>query len=153
MNCPFCGSTQIMVTNSRPTMAGTQIWRRRKCLDCENFFTTYEKANLSHLIVVKKSGKKQKYSRAKLFAGIYHSTIDKKGADRGEMAELSEEITNLVEQKIMSLRKKEISSDEIKNIVFGILSKKGLDILLRFVAYKEGNQKKAMKKLLKKYFK
>ena len=152
MHCPFCGSTQIMVTNSRPTMRGLQIWRRRKCLKCEGYFTTYERANLSHLIVIKKSGKKQKYSRAKLYSGIYHSTIDKKGADRGEMSKFSEELTNFIEVKIINLRKKMISSSEIENIILDTLRKKAPDVFLRFVAYKEGNDRNKMKNIIKKYF-
>ena len=120
---------------------------------CKETFTTYERADLSHLIVIKKSGNKQKYSRAKLYSGIYHSTIDKRGADRGEMSELSEELTNIVEQKITNLRRKEVTSSEIKDIVLAILGEKEPDALLRFVAYKEGDDKKTMKKLLKKHFK
>lgn len=153
MNCPFCGSTQVMVTNSRPTKGSSQIWRRRKCLNCKEAFTTYERVNLSQLIVVKRSGKKQKYSRAKLYSGIYHSTIDKKGADRGEMSELSEVLTNLVEQEITNLRKKEIASGEIKEIVLRILGKREPDVLLRFIAYKEGDSKKKIRGLIKKHFK
>lgn len=88
-----------------------------------------------------------------MYSGIYHSTIDKKGADRGEMSELSEELTRLVEQEITKLRRKEITSREIKDIVLAILGKKEPEALLRFVAYKEGDNEKTMKKLLKKHFK
>jgi len=141
-----------MVTNSRPTQDGSKIWRRRRCQDCRGLFTTYERAELSHLIVVKKSGRRQKYSRAKLFAGIYHSTIDKKGADRGDMSQLSEEIAYLVEKDIADLKRKEISSTEILEIVLQVLHKKAPDALLRFVAYKEGNDKKKMKQFITKHF-
>jgi transcriptional repressor NrdR len=141
-----------MVCNSRPTQGDSQIWRRRKCENCGGTFTTYERAELSHLIVVKKSGRRQKYSRAKLFAGIYHSTIDKKGVDRGDMSQLSEEITNLVEKEITDFRKKEITSFEILEAVLRILKKRAPDALLRFVAYKEGNDKKKMKMLIEKHF-
>ncbi|MEJ2347889.1 MAG: hypothetical protein P8Y17_01655 [Patescibacteria group bacterium] len=98
MHCPFCGSSQIMVTNSRPTKGDSQIWRRRKCLDCQENFTTYERMNLSHLIVVKKSGKKEKFQRAKLYASIYHSMIDRKNFDKGEASQFAEKITEQIEQ-------------------------------------------------------
>lgn len=152
MNCSFCGSAQTKVTNSRLTKKGLQIWRRRKCLDCGETVTTYERPNLSHLIIVKKSGKRQRYSRAKLYSGIYHSTIDKKGADRGDMGTLSEEITESVEKKLISLKRKVFTSEEIMQTILKILRTKAPDALLRFVAYKEGNNKKKMTSIIKKYF-
>jgi|SRR3989344_1427131 len=152
MRCPFCGTTQIMVVNSRPTNSGIRIWRRRKCLKCKGTFTTYERINPSHLIVVKKSGKHQKYSRAKLYSSIYHSSIYKKGADRGEMSQLAEEITNTVERQMIFSKKKRVSTDEINEIVYEILGKKAPSMLLRYVAYKEGESKKKLKGVIKKYF-
>ncbi len=152
MECPFCGSTQIMVTNSRPTMGSSQIWRRRRCLECGGSFTTYEKVDLSHLIVIKKSGKRQKYNRAKLFSGIYHSAMDKKGADRGDMGQFSEEITRKVEQEVLKMKRKKVHSSEITVIVLKTLSRKDRSVFLRFLAYREGGDKKRMNQLMKKYF-
>lgn len=152
MHCPFCGSTQIMVTNSRPTIGNSQIWRRRKCSTCGGIFTTYERINLSHLVVVKKSGRREKFRHAKLYSGIYHSSIDKKNFDRGEMSEFSEGITSQVEQEIIKRKKKEIKSTEITEIVLKILRKKAPEVFLRFLAYREGEDRKKMKQLMKKYF-
>ena len=152
MNCPHCGSNQLSVVNSRPTMNSSQIWRRRKCLTCQEVFTTYERMNLSHLTVVKKSGKRQKFKREKLFSGIYHSAIDKKNADRGEVSEFTSSILLQIEQEILKLKKKEIETREITNIVLEILKKKSPDTFLRYLAYREGNDGKNMKKLLKEYF-
>lgn len=151
MQCPFCGSSQITVVNSRPNTAGSQIWRRRKCLKCKSIYTTYEKVNLTYLIVIKKSGKKQRYNRVKLFSAIYHSSIDKKNVDRGDESEFADEVTNRVEQEILKLKRKEIQSTEITHIVLSIFKKKAPDTLLRFLAYREGANKKQMYKLLKKY--
>lgn len=151
MDCPFCGSTQVMVVNSRPTIGNSQIWRRRECLSCKGIFTTYERINLSHLIVVKKSGRKQRYSRAKLFSGIYHSSLDKKGADRGQLSQSAEELTNQVERELINLRTKRVTTDEIMEVVLKVLSKKAPDILLRYVAYKESSHAKKIRKLIKKY--
>ena len=151
MLCPFCGSNQIFVTNSRPTKGRTQTWRRRRCASCKSVYTTYERLNLSHLTVIKKSGKRQRYLRAKLYSGIYHSSIDQKNVDRGEMSELSEKIINHIEKEIVKLRKKNIHSTEIVEIVLRILRKKEPAFFLRFLAYKEGSDKKKMEKLLRKY--
>ncbi len=153
MNCPFCGSSQIMVVNSRPTAGGSQIWRRRKCAKCRAAFTSYEKISLSHLIVIKKSGRRQKFNRAKLYSGIYNSFLDKKGGDRGDAAELAEEITNKVEREIIELKRKNIYSFEIVEIVSKILGRKSPDSLLRFLAYRLGGDLKKLKSFLRKYFK
>jgi transcriptional repressor NrdR len=152
MRCPFCGSTQVAVVNSRPNSTGIQIWRRRKCLKCENVFTTYEKLNLTYLIVIKKSGRRQRYERSKLYSSIYHSSIDKKNVDRGDESKLAEEITSKVEQTILKLKRKRIKSTEITKIVLGELRKKAPDSFLRFLAYREGRDKKTMRSILKEYF-
>lgn len=152
MNCPFCESNQIMVMNSRPTKRNSQIWRRRKCITCEESFTSYEKIDLSYITVIKKSGKRKKYKRAKLYSSIYHSSIDKKNVDRGKMSEISEKFTTKIEQKLLSLKRKEISSVEIRNAILKELAKKSPDTFLRFLAYREGHNKKEMKKLLKKHY-
>lgn len=153
MNCPFCGSSQIMVTNSRPTKGSSQIWRRRKCLNCDGVFTTYERMDLSHLTVIKRSGKRQRYSRAKLYSGIYHSLIDKKGVDRGEASALSEEITSKIEQQIIKSKSKKIRSNQILDMVLGRLQKTAPDAFLRFLAYKKGESRRKMKKLLRSFLK
>lgn len=141
-----------MVVNSRPTRSDSQIWRRRKCMTCKDSFTTYEKINLSHIIVIKKSGRKQRFNRAKLYAGIYRSTIDKKNSDKGEMSQLSEEIVEKVEQEILKLKSKKIHSVKITETILNILRKKSPDTFLRFLAYREGNDPKRIKFLLRKYY-
>lgn len=153
MDCPFCGSEQIFVVNSRPSVKLGQIWRRRKCEDCGGVFTTYEKMNLTHLFVVKRSGRAQKYSRAKLYSSIYHSAIDIKHADRGEMGKWTDRLTNEIEREIVLLKKKKVTSEEIMKIVFDALAKNNWDIFLRFLAYRVGSDKNRTKKLLRKYLK
>lgn len=153
MNCPFCESNQLEVVNSRPTKSGTQVWRRRACIKCGESFSTYERINLSYLVVVKKSGIKQKYSRAKLYSGIYHSTLDRRYADRGELSVLSESITTEVETKILNLHKKIIPTIEIKDIVLEVLSHRSPDSLLRYIAHRDSSNIKLIKKTIRKYFK
>ena len=152
MKCPYCQSTQIIVTNSRPTKANTQIWRRRKCLSCKQNFSTYERVNLSYLTVIKKSGQAQRYTRAKLYSGIYHSTLDRKHADRGELSTLSEMMTSEVEKKILNLHKKIVTTIEIKELVLAVLSDKSPDSLLRFLAHRDSNNIPELRKSVKKYF-
>jgi transcriptional repressor NrdR len=149
MHCPFCGSSQVMVVNSRPNKSGGQIWRRRKCQKCHQAFTTYEKLNLSYLVVVKKSGKRVKYQRAKLFASIYHSSLDKKHADRGDIGEFAEYLTDLVEKEILKSQRQAVHSSEITEIVLSFLKQKAPDTFLRYLAYREGENMAVMRQYLK----
>lgn len=153
MQCPFCSSDQISVTNSRPTGRSTQIWRRRNCQKCGEFFTTYEGIDLSYLIVIKKSGKTQKYNRAKLFTAIYHSAIETKNADRGDMAKFAESVTSEIEKDILNLKERVISTSTIIDLVLKNIRKKSTAIFLRFLAYREGNNEKRMIEFIEKYIK
>ena len=58
MKCPFCGSTNTQVKDSRDTIDETAIRRRRECPDCGGRFTTYERVQLPDLTVVKKNGER-----------------------------------------------------------------------------------------------
>lgn len=151
MICPFCNSDQLQTKNTRPTRSFTQTWRRKECLDCKNTFTTYETLDLSYLKVIKRSGKVQRYSRAKLFAGIYHSVIDTRRPDRGEAGTKADKWTKEIEMRLTGLKKNTINSIEILNTVLEVLSKKSIDTFLHFLAYKEQDDNKKIREYLKKY--
>ena len=152
MDCPFCGSSQIMVSNSRPNSKRNKIWRRRKCLECNNTFTTYENINLNYLTVIKKSGKKERFSRIKLYASIYHSSLDKKGVDRGDASLFTEKIVSEVEGVLLHLRRKSVSTGEIKETVLKILRKRSPDTFLRYLAYWEGVDQRKLLSSVRRYF-
>jgi|WetSurMetagenome_2_1015567.scaffolds.fasta_scaffold70102_3 transcriptional repressor NrdR len=147
MNCPFCGSEKVKVTNTRLTRQQTETWRRRLCIDCHEAFTTYEKIDLSYLKVKKNDGRIVYYSRAKLYSGIYHSTMNLKKVDRGDMGALAEEITNQVENKILKLRTKMVTTAQIFEIVSEILKKDDPAIFLHYLAYFKGKSDKISKYL------
>ena len=106
MECPYCHSLQTEVVNSRPTQKETQIWRRRKCEECNEIFTTHELVDLSNLIVVKKSGKSEIFNHSKLYSGIYGATIGSKTPDREKVVE---KITREVEREILFLKRKKMT--------------------------------------------
>lgn len=67
MYCPFCHYEQSRVIDSRVIDAGSAIRRRRECASCQGRFTTIEKAIL---LVVKRNGLAEPFSRDKLIRGV-----------------------------------------------------------------------------------
>ena len=70
MRCPYCGSLDSQVKDSRPSDDGIAIRRRRACPDCGGRFTTFERIQLRELMVVKKSGRRVPFDRIKLQRSI-----------------------------------------------------------------------------------
>jgi transcriptional repressor NrdR len=70
MKCPYCHHEDTQVTDSRMADDGSAIKRRRQCKNCGRRFTTYERIERIGLTVVKKDGKREEYSRDKLFKSI-----------------------------------------------------------------------------------
>ncbi|WP_027883351.1 transcriptional regulator NrdR [Meiothermus rufus] len=70
MNCPFCGYADSRVLDSRPSDEGSVIRRRRECPNCKRRFTTYERAQLEPLLVIKRSGRKETFDPNKLLRGL-----------------------------------------------------------------------------------
>ena len=70
MRCPFCGSTDTQVKDSRPAEDHVVIRRRRFCPACGGRFTTYERVQLRDLVVIKSSGKRENFDRDKLERSI-----------------------------------------------------------------------------------
>ena len=66
MRCPYCASDDTQVRDSRPAEDNAAIRRRRSCGGCGGRFTTFERVQLRELVVVKKSGRKLPFDRAKL---------------------------------------------------------------------------------------
>ncbi|ALM10368.1 MAG TPA: transcriptional regulator NrdR [Candidatus Peribacter riflensis] len=71
MYCPRCKAEDTAVIDSRLAEEGRAIRRRRECPKCNHRFTTFERQELSHLIVVKRDGTREPYSRSKLERGIW----------------------------------------------------------------------------------
>jgi transcriptional repressor NrdR len=70
MRCPYCGSVDTQVKDSRPAEDSATIRRRRVCPDCGGRFTTFERVQLRDLVVVKKSGKRAPFDRDKLMRSL-----------------------------------------------------------------------------------
>jgi len=149
MECPYCHKPLTVVTNSRSTRGNSQIWRRRECLNCQEIFTTHEMIDLSHLLVVKKSGKTERFNRMKLYSGIFYSS----NASQIENREiLVDKITREVEKEILTLKQKKLESSQIADIVLKVLRKRHTPTFLRFLTYcKDITNEVQMRKELNKY--
>ena len=70
MRCPKCGCQDDKVVDSRASREGATIRRRRECIACAHRFTTYEEIERENLMVLKRDGRHEEFSKEKLFAGI-----------------------------------------------------------------------------------
>jgi len=70
MQCPFCKVDNDRVVDSRVIGEGSSIRRRRKCLECDRRFTTYERIETSPRLVVKKDQRREFFNRDKILAGL-----------------------------------------------------------------------------------
>lgn len=130
MKCPFCREKTTDVFNTRATRFGSQVWRRRRCLSCRESFTTYEQADLGFMKVIKKTGKKQRYSRAKLYSGIYGAFLSIPAKETTVDA-----VTDTVEAKILDTKKRELPTTEIAFIVLTTLKHFNTAAFVRYLAY------------------
>ncbi|MEI8072683.1 MAG: transcriptional regulator NrdR [Candidatus Saccharibacteria bacterium] len=105
MRCPKCGSENNRVLESREVDDGLAIRRRRLCEDCQSRFTTYERVEITHLMIVKKGGNRESYDRTKLARGIYRA-FEK----RPTTAEAIELLISRIEQHIQAEGLPEIPS-------------------------------------------
>jgi len=105
LKCPFCGSTDLRVTDTRDSPKGLR--RRRQCKTCGKRFTTYEIVAATP-VVVKRDGRREEFDRNKVLAGIRKAC-----AKRPIPFEVIESIADEVEDKVRSLGKAEVSSRQI----------------------------------------
>lgn len=75
MKCPVCGNDNDKVLDSRSVRGGVAIRRRRTCMACGHRFTTYEERLRDSLMVVKRDGRLEEFSRSKLANGIERSLL------------------------------------------------------------------------------
>ncbi len=116
MKCPFCGSDDTQVKDSRPTDDNTAIRRRRSCTACGARFTTFERVQLREMTVVKAGGQREPLDRDKLARSI-SIALRKRSVDpeRVERA-----ITGIV-RRIESSGQTEVASQQVGELVMDAL--------------------------------
>lgn len=133
MKCPFCGSENTRVIDSRPADDSNSIRRRRVCDECNKRFTTYEKVETIPLIVIKKDQNREQYDRSKIEAGVLRA-CHKRPISAEQITALVDE----VETGIFSKEEKEIDSSEIGEIVMDKLKDLEAVAYVRFASvYRE----------------
>ena len=120
MRCPYCGSEDTQVKDSRPAEDNTSIRRRRICPDCGGRFTTFERVQLRDLVVLKKSGRKVPFDRDKLMRS-FDIALRKRNVDPDR---IERAVTGIVRQ-LESSGESEIVAGEIGRLVMEAL--KALD--------------------------
>ena len=129
MKCPFCGHIQDKVVDSREAKIGDTIRRRRECVQCGRRFTTYERIDEIPYMVVKKDGRREKFDRQKLLAGLLKA-CEKRPVP---MAKL-EQIVNETETLVAESKERERSSREVGELVMNHLKKLDKVAYVRFAS-------------------
>jgi len=129
MKCPVCRASDTRVIDSRVAQDGASIRRRRACARCKYRFSTLEETELLDLVVVKNNGLRESYSAEKLKTGIRHA-LQKRPVTEWAFRGL---ITK-IEQDIQKLKKREITSRQIGEIVMRHLKKFDTIAYIRFAS-------------------
>ena len=126
MKCPYCGSDDIKVVDSRPVEENNSIRRRRECLACQARFTTYEVIDAFQPVVVKKDGSKELFDKNKLLAGLLKA-CQKRPVN-------AENVANEIESEIQNSLKREVTSSEIGDMAMEKLRELDAVAYVRFAS-------------------
>jgi transcriptional repressor NrdR len=118
MKCPACHHNGTKVLDSRPVEEGRSIRRRRECESCAYRFTTFEKVEEMPLIVVKKEGIREEFSREKVLRGLIRA-CEKRPVALKQL----EDIVMEVEKELRNIGISEVKSDIVGEMVMERLSK------------------------------
>ena len=147
MKCPYCGSEETRVTDSRPVEESNSIRRRRQCDSCGKRFTTYEKIETIPLVVIKKDNNREQYDRSKIEAGVLRA-CHKRPVSIHQINEL----VDSVENEIFNREEREISSKEIGEMVMERLKDLEAVAYVRFASvYREFKDVNTFMDELKKF--
>jgi len=129
MKCPVCNYKETKVVDSRVASDEITIRRRRECLKCGFRFSTYEQVELLDLMVIKRDSHKESYSREKVEQGLRKAFEKRPISD-----EAFRILVNKIERNIQALKKNEITSLEIGEIIMKELKRKDPVAYIRFAS-------------------
>ena len=122
MRCPFCGNLETQVKDSRPSEDGGAIRRRRSCPECAGRFTTFERVQLRDLMIVKRSGRRTPFDRAKLERSV-SIALRKRPVDQDRIDRM---VSGIVRQ-LESMGETDIPSEVVGELVMSAL--RNLDVV------------------------
>lgn len=129
MKCQQCQSVESKVVESRDVADGEAIRRRRECLHCQNRFTTYERIERPNLVVVKRGGTRQLFSREKLLAGL------QRAAEKTSITNMQlEALVADIERELHGKGEPEVSSTDIGELVMDKLANLNEVAYVRFAS-------------------
>jgi transcriptional repressor NrdR len=144
MRCPYCGSLDTQVKDSRPTEDSAVIRRRRVCPACNGRFTTFERVQLRELTVLKRSGRRVAFDREKLMRSVEIS-LRKRPVD----PERIERMISGIVRKLESMGENEIASSVIGELVMEELKQMDDVADVRFASvYRNFREPKDFEKVL-----
>ena len=149
MKCPVCYYLDTKVVDSRVATDGLSIRRRRECLKCGFRFSTYEEMEILDLMIVKRDGRRESYNRDKLTKGLKRA-LEKRPITEDNFKKL----IHSIERDLQVIRKSEITSSQIGQIIMRHLKKTDQVAYIRFASvYESFKDAQEFRKELNKLFK
>ncbi len=112
MKCPFCVHIEDKVVDSRESKEGDVIRRRRECLSCGRRFTSYERIDQIPHLVVKKDGRRERFDREKVMAGLLRAC-----EKRPVPVKALEGVVDLVESMVQESPDREVPAEQIGEVL------------------------------------
>lgn len=129
MKCPFCSHCDTQVMETRDSVDGDSIRRRRQCASCQKRFTTYEQPDVSFPAIVKKDGRRTEYERCKILASMKLAL-----RKRPVSIEKIDGAVARIEEKLLTLGLRELPSARIGELVMRELKKLDKVAYVRFAS-------------------
>jgi transcriptional repressor NrdR len=146
MRCPFCGSEDTQVKDSRPAEDNAAIRRRRACPSCASRFTTFERVQLRDITVLKTDGRRVPFDRDKLARSI-RVALRKRPVEEEQI----ERLVNGIQRRLETEAENEVTSRQIGEIVMETLRAVDQVAYVRFASvYRNFNEAKDFRDFLGK---
>jgi transcriptional repressor NrdR len=129
MKCPYCAHLGDKVVDSRESKEGEVIRRRRECLECGRRFTSYERIDEIPYMVVKKDGRRERFERQKLVAGLLKAC-----EKRPVSIPALEAVADKIEARLQESPEREISTEDIGATVMQALKQLDKVAFVRFAS-------------------
>ena len=115
MRCPYCRSDETRVVDSRDTEEGSAIRRRRECTACRQRFTTFERAEGTSLVVVKRDRTREPFDRAKIVSGLTKACANRPVSDR-KIRAICDEIEESLRQSGAEVSSQEVGREVLSRL-------------------------------------